>query len=292
MNARGFVLIEWLIASALVIVIAGAVFAAVAPLRDAVERSSYAIERVAGARGALETIAADLREAGAGPVIGVRAAALASQLPSVVLLDALDGGEVAAGATAVRISRVPLFGAQARLAANAGPGDTLLRLDMTSRCSNGPPACGFRRGDTAVLLAPGVAEVAVVDTPLLDTVTLAGPLANAFQQGAVFAQLTVATYGLRDVNGVPSRLVRLTDGGAEQPLLDDVVAFELAADAAAPAQRRTVTIRLRVQAASAMWRGADPALFLRPGTASSSRRWLADLELRAVAGLRNPEAPW
>jgi hypothetical protein len=291
-SARGFMLIELLIASLLVLIVAGVVFTAVNPLRDVVERSSYAIERLGGVRSAFEVIATEIREAGANAVVGHSDIELAKLFPSIVLLQDLNGGVVAAGATAVTISRVPMDAAQGRLREAVLSGANLIRLNMTSRCANGAPACGFKPADAAVLLGPATSETVTIAAVFPDSVLLTAPLTNAFGIDSVLCRLSTTTFGLREVNGVPERLVRLTDGGAEQPLLDDVVAFQLAVDDPLPGAARRVNLRLRVQAHSPEWRGQVPTLFQRAGTASSSRRWLPDLELRMDVALRNAATPW
>jgi hypothetical protein len=50
---------------------------------------------------------------------------------------------------------------------------------------------------------------------------------------------------------------------------------------------RLVELRLRVEAASAVWRGPVARLFRRPGTERSAARWVPDVELRLSMRLRN-----
>ena len=50
---------------------------------------------------------------------------------------------------------------------------------------------------------------------------------------------------------------------------------------------RLVELRLRVEAASAVWRGPVPHLFRRPGTERNAARWVPDVELRLSVRLRN-----
>lgn len=287
MNARGFVLLEWLIASALVVVIAGAVFSAVNPVRDVVERSGQGIELAAGARTALDLVVTDVREAGADTMIGSPGSELGKMLPAIAIHSHLGSAAIVAAGAAVRIRRVPLLAAQGRLSASAFAGDNLLRLATDVRCSTGGPGCGFRSGDNGVLLADGAAEVVTIEAILAGAVVLTAPLTRGFPADAVLCRLQTTTYGLRAADDGAEQLVRLTDGGAEQPVLDNVVAFSVVSDDLAPTRIRRVSLRLRVQAAGAEWRGPAGYLFSRGGTASSSRRWLPDLELRADVALRN-----
>jgi hypothetical protein len=50
---------------------------------------------------------------------------------------------------------------------------------------------------------------------------------------------------------------------------------------------RLVELRVRVEAASAVWRGPVARLFRRPGNERNAARWVPDVELRALVRLRN-----
>ena len=290
MSDRGFVVLEWLVASALVIVLASAVFSAVAPMRDLIERTQHRVDMAVAARGALDLVVNDTLEAGSNTAIGDADVFLADVLPPFLLLEDLESGTPAQAATAIVINRTPLNGAQGRLLSDVAAGESLLRLATSARCSSGSPACGFDAGDRAVLFTPSVAEVVVIAETLAGEVTLTQPVSNAFPVGSVLCRLITTTYGLRDEDG-DARLVRLTDGGAEQPLLDNVVAFEIQADDPNPLMARRLHVRLRVQAAAEHLRGPEGYLFGRAGTAPGPRRWLPDVQLRAELTLRNARGP-
>jgi hypothetical protein len=290
MNARGFALLEWLIASAFVVAIAGALLTSIAPVRDLIDRSHQGADLTSGARTALDLVTAELREAGSNAVVAPVGIQVANLVAPVRLLQDLDGALDAQPGGAVRITRVPALAPQARLRDAAPAGENLLRLDTMTRCSTGVPACGFRNGDRALLFTDGAAEVVIVDAAFADAVSVTAPIVDAYPAGAVLCRLTVTTYGVRDGGGPASRLVRLTDGGAEQPLLDNVVSFELTGDAPDPADIARVSLQLRVQVGAADFRGPAGYLFLRGGTATSARRWLPDVELRTDVTLRNRRA--
>ena len=59
-------------------------------------------------------------------------------------------------------------------------------------------------------------------------VSLQAPVRNRFGAGAHIVGIERATYGLRDAGGGNTRLVRRTAAGAEQPVADHVVRFEVA----------------------------------------------------------------
>jgi type II secretory pathway pseudopilin PulG len=282
---RGFALIEWLIASALVITVAGAIFAVVLPARDVIARTQVRVDMAIAARGALHTVVDDLREAGNSPVIADPSAPLAAVLPAVTLRESLTSAASVVPATAVVVRRSPPGGAQARLASDANAGDTLLRLS-TTHCSGGGGSCGFASTDRAVIFDAHRAESVSVAAVAPQFVTLAQPLPRSFVSGSVLARLHTTTYGWR-VNGGAGSLVRLTDGGAEQPLLDHVVGFAIISAGEDEGSEAHLHVRLRVQASAAQYRGPAGSLFVMPGTASGPRQWVPDLELRARVVLRN-----
>jgi hypothetical protein len=291
MNARGFALLEWLVASAFVLTLAGALFATVTPVRDTLTRTQHAVDLAAGARAALDLVVADVRQARSNGAIAPPGVMAASVVPSVLLLRDLASGILTQPAGAITIRRVPLRAAQARLGSAVSAGDTALPLDTSARCATGQPACGFRSGDHAVLFTGAVGEIITIETEFADSVVLQAPISHAYPAGAILCRIVSTTYGLRQVAGAADQLVRLTDGGAEQPVLDDVVGFEITADDDDPRAMRRVTLRLRVEAAPAYLRGPAGYFFARAGTATSARRWLPDVELRTDVALRNGGLP-
>jgi type II secretory pathway pseudopilin PulG len=248
MNARGFSLLELLIATAIVIAIAGAVLAGVAPVQEVLRRWHGSVDVEMAARAALNHLTADVREAGSGPAIMPLNANFLAHVPPLALLEDIDSASPASPGAAIRITRIPYLAAQAQLSANAAVGAALLHLETTSRCSSGPPACGFIKDDDAVLFTQAsVQRVGIVGAGP-QFVQLTAPLTSAFAAGTAIAELVTTTYGLRDVGPGLYRLVRLTSGGAEQPLLDNVVTFQVTADEDDLADARRVSVLLRVRA--------------------------------------------
>jgi Tfp pilus assembly protein PilW len=266
MSARGFSLLELLVATALVITIGGALFAAVGPVHGILRRWEGSVDLEMSMRAALNHMTADLREAGSGPAITALNANFLAQVPPLAVLDDLESALPASPGTAVRITRVPHLAAQAQLSAQAAAGAALLQLETTSRCSSGPPACGFGKDDRAVIFTAATAERVRIASTGPQFVQLTTPLAAAFPSGAVITELSTTTYGLRDAGPGLYRLVRVTSGGAEQPLLDNVVQFQVSADEDDLAILRRVSVLLRVRALQ-----AD----------------VPDVELRADIALRN-----
>ena len=292
MTARGFTLIELLIATAVVMAVTGALAAMVAPLGTAIDRAQATVDMDAGARTAIQQLSADLRLAGGDAAIALPKARLARVLPPVVLLRDLESGEVGLPATAVRATFVPHLAAQGTLSDGAAAGDSLLRLDTTSRCATGLPSCGFRSGQWALLYTTEALSTVSIDASADGTVTLDSPLTTAFPAGAVLAEFVTVTYGTRPVADGSQRLVRISTGGAEQPVLDNVVAFTVAPDTGDPLDATRLSWNLRVQAPSPAFRGPAGLLFRRAGTATRTGDWIADVEHRMVVAVRNREASW
>jgi hypothetical protein len=280
MNAKGFALLEWLIASALVVAIAGAVFGTVLPMRDVFERTQHRVDLVGAARGAVESMLADVREAGSGPSVDDGEGNLANVLTPLEL----------AGPATMRLLRVPRGASQGRLSAAVAAGDTLVSLDTGTRCTLGPPACGFEVGDRAILYSGTAAEIVTIESVLPGAVGLQVPVQAGYPGKSVLCRVALTEYTLQEINGV-GRIVRISDGGAMQPLLDDVVGFELALNDPDVAKARRLSLQLRVQTPAAHLRGPEGYLFARAGTATRQRQWLPDIELRAEVSFRNAVHP-
>ena len=288
MSARGFSLIELLIACALVVIIGGAVASFVAPLGAVLERGETVGQMEPAGRTVLEAVLADIREAGSEASVGAPEAAFARVVERVSSLRTLDSNELAQPGAAVRVIRAPHLGAQGRLSAAVPAGDFILPLDTVARCAGGPPACGFLPGDLALLYnATGARQVAI-DGIGDGFVRLRLAMPAAFAAGAVLTEIVANTYGTRATADGSRQLVRLTANGSEQPLLDNVSEFEVHADAIDPFRVQRINLRLRLEAASPDLRGPEGSLFRRPGTSTNPRRWVPDVELRAAVALRNP----
>jgi hypothetical protein len=289
MTARGFTLIELLIAAAVVMAIGGALAAMVAPLGSALDRTHALADMDAGTRAVTRQLTADVQLAGSGASVGLPNARLARVLPPVALLRDLESGDVFLPATAVRLTYVPQFAAQGVLKLAAAAGDTRVQLETVSRCATGFPACGFRVGQRALLYTSAAVSSVTVDAAVDDTVTLSSPLAVPFPVGAVLAEFVSVSYGTRPAADGSQRLVRISSGGAEQPMLDHVVAFTLTTDTGNPLEVGRLSWLLRVEAPSVAFRGPAGPLFRRAGTATRPRAWIPDVEQRMVVAVRNRE---
>lgn len=288
MNARGFSLIELLVACAVVLVIGGALAAMIAPLRAMVDRSLASADLEGGRRAVLEMLAADLREAGADPAVSPVDVRLARAVPPLMFTADLDAGSSVLPAGALWITAAPHRGAQAVLRSPAAAGDQVLLIDTAARCPGGPPSCGFASEMPAHLLGIDAAEAVTVALAGHGFVTLRQPLTFAFPPGSILTAVSTVGYGTRPDGQGALRLVRRTAGGAEQPMIDHVVAFSIDADSLDARRVRRVVVTMRLEAPSAALRGPAGILFRRGGSAPGPRWWLPDVETRLSIALRSP----
>jgi hypothetical protein len=164
---------------------------------------------------------------------------------------------ISAGGDSVTITRIPAAGARGTLRTAAAAGDAVVELDLAGPCFMQDPTCGFRTGSAAVVFDATRAEpvsISGVDTGTA-TLTFASGIVGTFDAGATVVAVERVTYMLRSA-GTSRRLVRISPGGAEQPVVDHVGAFEVAAwPPEADAHGADVTLRV-VRASPTLRRGA------------------------------------
>lgn len=285
MSRHGFTVIELLVAVAVLLVASGVIASVTAPMHHGFDRSTGAGDITRTARAGLAVMADAARAAGTGIVIGPTPQSIGDLMPVVVPFRSLDTRSPAAPFGAATFVRAT--GSQSLLGDPIEEGDSVVRLDADAPCPGPDRSCGFRPGDAAVLLDRSIAEAVVVTDVNVGTGTLflAAPVGRSVERGTVIAAVERTTYGLRRAGDGSARLVRITSGGAEQPVIDHAVELEISLwpDLA---RIRRVDVRLRVEAASAELRGPAGPFFRRPGTATHAVRWVPDVELSASVALR------
>lgn len=286
MSSRGFTLIELLIASAMLVTVAAAVAMLAGGLRSTVARVDAAAQLEPSGRAALAGLVSDVQQAGADAGVADVGMRLSRSIAGVLPLADLGSNAFVSPGGAIELTRVAR-GAEAVIAVAAPAGTGALTVGTLDRCRGGPPACDFAPGAMAVLYSDVTAERVEVRAIGAGLVVLERPLAGAYPAGAVLAELFVTRYGTRLRPGGSRQLVRISSGGAEQPIIDNVAAFEIATDTADPLTLRLVSIRLRLEAADSL-RGPAGFLFARAGTARHARFWVPDAELRVAVSPRNP----
>lgn len=211
--SRGFSLVELVVTTALVIVIAATVAALSSPLRRAFERGLSADESTARARTALHTIVAEVQNAGSGILIGPTTATLEDLIPMITLVSP----------SMVAVARAS--GPQGLLRDAVDAGVTRLRVDHDRPCSEQDATCGIRANDIIAIFDTTngeTARVAGVDGGAA-TLHVAMPLLHAFDRGAVIAAIEQRTFFVND-----GQLLRVSSGGAQQPIADRVRSFSAA----------------------------------------------------------------
>lgn len=288
-SGAGFTTLELLMASALIMVVTGAIAALVQPLNDAVERSLARSDLTGGARTVLDRLAADIREAGSPAAAAIDRVRLARVVPAVSALADLDSGISASPGQALRILRVPHLARQGLLMDAVATGTVYVPLAASPACSAVGPACGFLAGMLAVLHDEAAAVfVTVHSVSDAGVVRLTSPINQGFDAGAVLAEAVVTTYGLRPDPDGSARLVRVQQG-VDQPIIQQVIGFGVETVGGDPLRVRAVILRLRLEAAAHL-RGPQGALFRRAGTSRRARSWVPDVEWTTLVAVRQGES--
>jgi prepilin-type N-terminal cleavage/methylation domain-containing protein len=231
MSARGFTLVELLVASVLTLLLLASSLAMAAAARHAFAVEPAALDTVRRLREGTEGLAGALMAAGGGHTAGDGVSSLASNVPLVRPLTSLTG------ATGVRFTALwvlrAIDGGLGRLASpQPGPGGSLTLDRAASPCALTTAVCGFDVGDVAVVFDErghfDVLEVAAV-SELLSRITPTTPLSYAYGVGAWVLAVRVDRFGLvRQVDGSQT-LTRITWAGAREPMVDGVVDLEVRA---------------------------------------------------------------
>jgi prepilin-type N-terminal cleavage/methylation domain-containing protein len=229
-GGRGFTLIELLLSTAVVVLVVGAITTLAPPLRRAFDGGLAASDIAARGRTAIAAIANEAGTAGSGIVIGPSGTRLSDVMPVIVPSRAIEDPRLVPPFSAVTIAHAT--GPQGLLRDRAAAGALALRLDTGAPCTEQDATCRLRAGDTAVLFDGTRAELTrvVAVTAAAATLHVSAPLAAAYDPGTVVAAVERTAYGLRQLADGSARLVRITAGGAEQPIADHVSAFEIATD--------------------------------------------------------------
>jgi prepilin-type N-terminal cleavage/methylation domain-containing protein len=226
-NARGFTLVELLVATFVMLLVAGALTTLAVPIQRSFDRSLAGVEVTTRARTAINSMASEIRDAGAGVLLANMPQRLSAVFPVAVPARSLTDSRIVAPLTAITLYRAG--GGQAFVAEFTPVGSVLVPLDDVRPSVGQNGTGGFRAGDLAVVFDAIHAQlVTVVQVTAADgTLNVAPPLMTDYARGALIAGVERTTFGLRAGGGGTSRLVRVTSGGAEQPLVDDVSQLDI-----------------------------------------------------------------
>jgi type II secretory pathway pseudopilin PulG len=227
--ARGYVLLELLVAAAIVCTLLAVLLEFCAAAQSAVRVQGDLTDLQQRLRVAVESMRRDLLAAGAG---------LSSGLPRGPLIDAFapvlparygaNGAdpELSYHSDRITILYVPGDASQTTLTARMGAQDGPLRIDAAAPgCAPGG-VCGFKPGDRVLIYAPQAEDggrdiftVSSVD-PAQSLVLPVSPLSQQYEPGTRVATIVERVYYL---DRAGKRLMVYDGGGSDVPLVDHVV---------------------------------------------------------------------
>jgi prepilin-type N-terminal cleavage/methylation domain-containing protein len=214
---RGFALLELLIALAICAVVSAGIAMVVPPARAAFELTPADIDLQQRGRTAIDVIVQAIRAAGADAVAAAEFGPLSGIVPAVIPLDPQVDGKFAR-LTVIAARR---HGAQAAIEHHQG-GGAVLTLAVDG-CPAITVLCGFAP-DTNALIADGSGRFDVFTVDSVDaaasSLTARRALTPPYASGSVVVEADVNTFQLELQPDGSRTLVRLSGGGAKQPIVD------------------------------------------------------------------------
>ncbi|MCC7031655.1 MAG: prepilin-type N-terminal cleavage/methylation domain-containing protein [Acidobacteria bacterium] len=230
MSARGFTLVELLIATVItLLVVAGALMIA-ASARSTFLVEPAALDTARRLREGTDALASALRSAGGALAAGDGVEWLGSSVPAVWPLTDLDGGPSSSFAALWVLSAVGEGGRGRILTSAAAPGAALTLDTASGSCPLTAAVCGLDVGDAAVVFDGrghfDVFEVGVVSASL-GLVTPSAPLSRAYAAGSWVVEARADRFGLVRQPDGSRTLTRVTWAGAREPIVDGVTAIDI-----------------------------------------------------------------
>ena len=221
-SARGFSLLELLLALTICAILSAGVAIAVPAARVVFGIVPAELELQQRGRMAVDAMTQAIRGAGGDVVASNQLGRLADLVPAIVPLDALDG----------RFTKLMVIGpginaAQGVLDSHPAwaPGPLWL---AASPCPGAAGVCGFMRGTTA-LITDGSGRFDVFTVSWIDATTRSLVADRAFvppyAPGAIIVEVDADTFQLEEQRDRTNTLVRVTAAGAVQPIADRVDSF-------------------------------------------------------------------
>jgi prepilin-type N-terminal cleavage/methylation domain-containing protein len=225
MSDRGYSLVELLVSVAILLVVFGSVCQLASPAHATALVQAELQDMQQKARVLADSIAFDLRLAGANTTTGSLGGPLSTSFAAI--LPAACCGSMADSPGAERSDRLtilytPRGSPLAQTTTEVAPGSSALALAPGPACPSAP-LCGFVNGDLLLISdGSGRYDVFRLDltsgAPLLDIVT--APFTTSYGSGATVARVVVRTY-VRDAGSDQVFLVNGDD--RPEPLVDRVV---------------------------------------------------------------------
>jgi hypothetical protein len=229
MNARGFTVVELLVASLLGMLVMAAALTMAASARRSFAVEPAALDAVRRLRESVDVLTGALHGTGRGATIGDGVLSLTSAVPLVRPLAALDLGP-GHRFNAIWILHTVDGGAGRLAAAQSGAAGSLTLDRVESPCPATGAVCGFNAGDVAVVFdARGHWDVFRVGavSESLGRITPDAALSYAYRAGSWVAAARADQFGLVGQPDGSQTLTRITTAGAREPMVDGVVDLEI-----------------------------------------------------------------
>jgi prepilin-type N-terminal cleavage/methylation domain-containing protein len=252
-DARGFSLIELLVATGLLLIVMSSVFEMMSPVHGAFRTEPESADVQQRLRVAADSLAQDLITAGSGLSQGSGAGPLADFLPPLLPLRQGRRLPDAAGTfknDTVTLVRLEPGAAQTTIAQPLPARSSIVAVNVGPGCPPGDANCGFKSGTTVAVFdssgAYDLFSVTVADASGLHLQHNMRDSAHTYDANVGrIATATSRTYYLKaDVPSNAFQLMRYDgDGGADTPVVDHVVglAFQYLGDPEPPTIRRPLT---------------------------------------------------
>jgi Tfp pilus assembly protein PilW len=216
-DARGFSIIELVIAAAIMSACGGAILSLVMAGQRIARVQPEAADQQQRARMAIETLTSELSRAGAGLDRGPRAGPLAAYF--IPAETSADGG--------LTVWYVAAHGGQAAMAAALAPSATDVLIDSGAACPSAQPTCGFTRGSSVIMFdAGGCRDAGRIDDVTASALVLRAAMRTcAYSTRAAIAEGAVRTYR---VDPLTRQLLRRDEAtGTTAPVLDNVASMTI-----------------------------------------------------------------
>jgi type II secretory pathway pseudopilin PulG len=250
MMARGFSVIELLVALTMTLVIAGALAKMVPPARAAFDRVPGELDLQQRGRTAIDALSRALRSAGQNVAATDALGPLSDALPTVLLSEPDGDGAF----TALKVI-VPLPDPAQGVLAAAQTGPSAAIALEADYCPNVSDVCGFLPGSTAVIVdGLGHYDVFQVAATVAAAriLTPSSALSRPYPAASVIVEVDQLTFTLAQQPDDSYTLVRETAAGAIQPVVDFVsgIAFRGTGEGVAAGfyQFREIDVTVSVEA--------------------------------------------
>lgn len=230
MSARGFSLVELLLAMIITLLVIASALVVAGSARSTFLVEPAALDTARRLREGTDAVAGALRGAGGALSAGDGVGWLGSSVPVVWPLSNLDETPSASFSALWILRAVSAGGGGFTLVPQPGPA-AALTLDRTNgACPLTAAVCGFDVGDTAVVFDGrghfDVFEIGSVSATL-GQIMPTTPLSRAYAAGSWMVEARADRFGLVEQADGSNTLTRVTWAGAREPLVDGVIELDI-----------------------------------------------------------------